>query len=305
MLASFSLSTKASFPFVRRTIRLSTRSFVSSSYTTQPRCIPHKTPPPFPRTVTHAFSTTHVAHKRKKHSAKDVNDSEDPSDGKESPPDLDDFSALEDAIASAHKRLKTDLSELRPGGKINPGVVENLRVQLGKDSKTERLSDVAQVVQRGRNLNVLFGDQNVGYRRAVFAYAALDRFFCRQSTDKPSSLWQHAKPISSAIQRSNLNLTPQPDSQSSLQLNITLPPVTTESRMEAVKAATQLGQKTSTAVQTARATQHKTLQSMKNDKRITADDFKRACKRMDEVVERGNTDVKRIVDNAKKILESG
>lgn len=79
--------------------------------------------------------------------------------GDESPTD---FTELEAAIQKAHERLKEDLSKLRSGGRFNPEVVENLRVHVVKGSKeTVRLSDVAQVVPRGRILNLMIGEKEV------------------------------------------------------------------------------------------------------------------------------------------------
>jgi len=74
-----------------------------------------------------------------------------------------DFSTLEADIATAIERLKNDLSKLRAGGRFNPEVLENLRVQMDKGgSKSERLSDVAQVVPKGRVVQVLVGEKDVG-----------------------------------------------------------------------------------------------------------------------------------------------
>ena len=64
-----------------------------------------------------------------------------------------DVSGLESQILKAIEKLTHELSQLRGGGKLNPEVVENLKVQLGttggKDShgkETVRLGDIAQVV---------------------------------------------------------------------------------------------------------------------------------------------------------------
>jgi len=82
-----------------------------------------------------------------------------------------DLSALSTAIASAHARLRDDLSKLRAGGRFNTDVVDALRVRLGgkagveKDGQTAattvRLGDLAQVVPRGRVLEVVVGEREV------------------------------------------------------------------------------------------------------------------------------------------------
>lgn len=77
--------------------------------------------------------------------------------------DPSDFSALEEEIAKTIERLRSDLSKLRSGGRFNPDVLEALRVQLGKgsDSAVVKLGDVAQVIPKGRTVQVLVGEQDV------------------------------------------------------------------------------------------------------------------------------------------------
>lgn len=73
-----------------------------------------------------------------------------------------DFTTLEADIASALEKVKNDLSKLRAGGRFNPEVVENLRVQLDKNAdQTVKLSDVAQVIPKGRTVQVLVGEKDV------------------------------------------------------------------------------------------------------------------------------------------------
>jgi ribosome recycling factor len=74
-----------------------------------------------------------------------------------------DFSTLDAGIKKLLEKLKNDLSKLRTGGRFNPEVLENLRVQLSKDSKnTERLGDLAQVLPKGgRSLMILVGEKDV------------------------------------------------------------------------------------------------------------------------------------------------
>lgn len=73
-----------------------------------------------------------------------------------------DFSALEADIKTCIERLKDDLSKLRAGGRFNPEVLENLRVQPDKASnQTVKLSDVAQVLPKGRTVQVMVGEKEV------------------------------------------------------------------------------------------------------------------------------------------------
>lgn len=77
-----------------------------------------------------------------------------------------DFADLEGDIAQAIERLKSDLSKLRAGGRFNPEVVENLRVQPEKgNNQTVRLSDLAQVIPKGRQVQIIVGEKDV---RMVF-----------------------------------------------------------------------------------------------------------------------------------------
>lgn len=64
----------------------------------------------------------------------------------------------------AIEKLTHDLAQLRSGGRLNPDIVESLKVQLGtagQGKETVRLGDIAQVVPRGRVLNVICGDDAV------------------------------------------------------------------------------------------------------------------------------------------------
>jgi ribosome recycling factor len=75
-----------------------------------------------------------------------------------------DISGLEARILRALEKLTHDLSQLRGGGRMNPDIVESLKVQLGTaghGKESVRLGDIAQVVPRGRVLNVICGEEAV------------------------------------------------------------------------------------------------------------------------------------------------
>ena len=100
-----------------------------------------------------------------------------------------DLSAMEAGIHKAQEKLKDDLSKLKPGGRFNTEIIENLRVPLmnqnrgksvvssGKGDKekdkekerekekvTVRLGDLAQVIPRsGRLVVVLVGEEEVNF----------------------------------------------------------------------------------------------------------------------------------------------
>lgn len=85
-----------------------------------------------------------------------------------------DFSALEADISKSLERLRTDLSKLRAGGRFNPETLEALRVQPSKASnETVRLADVAQIIPKGRTIQVLVGDQEVSLPATSEYHSAL------------------------------------------------------------------------------------------------------------------------------------
>ncbi|KAF2164110.1 hypothetical protein M409DRAFT_68039 [Zasmidium cellare ATCC 36951] len=211
-----------------------------------------------------------AAREEKQAASKDSKDasSEDPFD----------FSALEADIANSIERLKNDLSKLRAGGRFNPEAVESLRVQPDKnDKQTFKLSDLVQVIPKGRTVQVLVGEKD------------------------------HVKPVSSAIQASALSLTPQPDPTGSnpLMLVLNIPPPTADSRKAAVAEATKAGDKATTSVRDARGKQQKKMRAMQLNKSARPDDLKKAGSMMEKVVEKGSDELKKVLDNAKKVLESG
>ncbi|KAF2276653.1 ribosome recycling factor [Westerdykella ornata] len=189
-----------------------------------------------------------------------------------------DVSVLEAAILRAIERLTHELAQLRAGGRLNPNVVENLRVQLGtaKDGKeTVRLGDIAQVIPKGRFLNVMVSEKD------------------------------HIKPVTSAIYASNHNLAPQqPHPDAPLTIPVPIPPPTGESRQAALEAAQKAAEQADKAIQNARAAHHKKLRKFELEKAVLPDDLQKAKKRMEEVVKKGHGEVKHIVDGAKKVLQS-
>ncbi|KAI7124355.1 hypothetical protein KC352_g32363, partial [Hortaea werneckii] len=128
-----------------------------------------------------------------------------------------------------------------------------------------------------------------------------------KETVKLNDLAQHVKPVISAIASSNLSLTPHPDPTGAnpLMLVINIPPPTAESRKAAVQDAAKAGEKASTSARDARGKQQKKLRGMQLNKSVRPDDLKKAGTQMEKVVEKGNAELKRVVDNAKKVLESG
>ncbi|PVH93581.1 ribosome recycling factor [Periconia macrospinosa] len=195
--------------------------------------------------------------------------------------DAFDFETLESQILKAIEKLTHDLAQLRGGGRLRPEVVENLTVHLGtagKDGKGKesvKLRDIAQVIPRGKVLNVVCGEA------------------------------EHIKPVSSAIAASNHSLTPlAPESSNPLTIQVPLPPPTGDSRRQAIDTATRLSMEADRSIQAARQTHNKNLRKMSLDRTILPDDLQKASRKMQEVVKRGHTEVKRITEGAKKVLEA-
>lgn len=207
-----------------------------------------------------------------------------------------DVSGLEAQILKAIEKLTHDLSQLRGGGKLNPEVVESLKVQLGtahEGKETVKLGDIAQVVPRGRMMNVVCGEESVRL--------PTNNATCPMLTTPT----QHIKPITSAIAASPHSLTPlAPESSNPLTIQVPLPPPTGESRRAAVDAAIKASERADKFIQTARQEHNKRLRKYELNREVLPDDLQKAKKRMEDVVKKGHTEVKRISDGAKRVLES-
>lgn len=110
------------------------------------------------------FSTSQCLHKKGAKAAREEKREVKQAAGAEAAGTTDpyDFADLEAHIAPALERLKSELSKLRGGGRFNPEVVENLRVQPEKGSnQSVRLSDLAQVVPKGRQVQIIVGEKDV------------------------------------------------------------------------------------------------------------------------------------------------
>jgi ribosome recycling factor len=177
------------------------------------------------------------------------------------------------------ERLTHDLSQLRAGGRFNPEKIESLKVTLqdgDNNRSTERIRDLAQVIAKGRNVQVLVHDED------------------------------HVKAVNTAIVTSVLNLTPHgPTSEAPTTLSIQVPPPTGESRLQAVEAAKKEEEVALGKIREARGKHQKKLRAMGVSKSVRPDDLQKAQKVMEDVVKRGNEDVKRVVEDARRVLERG
>lgn len=113
--------------------------------------------------------------------------------------------------------------------------------------------------------------------------------------------------MSSAIQSSSLSLTPQPDPTGAnpLLLVVNIPPPTAESRKAVIAEAAKAGDGATSGIRNSRGKQQKKLRAMGLAKAARPDDLKKAGAQMEKLVEKATTELKKVVDNAKKVLESG
>lgn len=139
------------------------------AHTRHNRALPLASPPQCLFQKARCFSDSTPLHKKagKANKAHARTDSSPPvSDGQPPTPtdEAYDVGGLEAQILKAIEKLTHDLSQLRGGGKLNPEIVENLKVQLGtagEGKESVKLGDIAQVVPRGRMLNVVCGEEEV------------------------------------------------------------------------------------------------------------------------------------------------
>jgi len=183
------------------------------------------------------------------------------------------FAKLENEIARITDKLKEDLSKLRTG-RADPGILEALEVVVDKSMHTAvLLKDVAHVVTKGRAL-------------AVTVYEAAN-----------------VKKVVSAIQIAELNLQPVTDTKNPLLIMVPLPPPTKESRTEAANQAAKVGNKAQDAVRNARLVTHKKIQAAK--KGVRPDDFKKADKKMEDIVKKRKAEVEAVIAAARKGIMEG
>lgn len=95
-----------------------------------------------------------------------------------------------------------------------------------------------------------------------------------------------------------------PEQSAPLTIQVPLPPPTGESRRAAVASAVKASERADKWIQTARQEHHKRLRKYELNREVLPDDLQKAKKQMEDVVKKGHTEVKRISDSAKRVLES-
>ena len=214
-----------------------------------------------------------------------------------------DYSELEAGIAKAIARLKDALAKTRDAGRVSAGMIESLPVELnvkgggahGESPHKERLrvGDIASVVPKGgRMMQVFCGEETVRPRECSCVTLLLTRFAL-----------QHIKPISNAIKASPHSLVPEPDKQNPMLLLIPIPPATAETRKQAAAEAKKVMERASLEVRTARGDAQKKFRKMELQKTVVVDELRKAHKGMEDVVKKGQDEVKRVYEAALKTLE--
>ena len=198
-----------------------------------------------------------------------------------------DFSTLQADIDRALARLRDALTKTRDAGRVSAQMIEELPVEINvKGGSTSggsahkertRVGDIASVVPKGgRAMNVFVSEESF------------------------------LKPVTAAIQASPYSLTPQAASSTStnpLMIEVPVPPVTAETRAQAANEAKKCTEKASLEVRTARGEAQKVFRRMELEKLVIKDELHKAHKGMEEVVKKGQEEVKRFGDAAVKALE--
>lgn len=187
-----------------------------------------------------------------------------------------DFRDLDDGFARNIDKLKEGLSKLRPGGRLDPEVIENFRVTFSGRNGTERLGDLATVIRKGgRTISVIVAEE------------------------------ENLRAVTNTIGTSQHSLNPIPDPESALTLNVDIPPPTTESRNAVKHAAKELMETANHAIRQVRGDYQKKLRKLELDKktRVPKDEMVRAHKEMEKKNEAAVKEVKRIYEERIKALD--
>lgn len=172
----------------------------------------------------------------------------------------DAISELQEGIQKAHEALHRDLSRLRTG-RANPDILESLRVDFyGTPTPISQMATIT--VPEPRMLAV-----------------------------KPWDKTQ-VRAVEKAIMESNLGLNPQSDGE---LIRLPLPMLTEERRKDLVKLARRSGEDCKVAIRKARHGAKDILDALQEEGSASEDDCDRARKRVEEVVQAGQTKTDEIV----------
>lgn len=107
------------------------------------------------------------------------------------------------------------------------------------------------------------------------------------------------------MRASQYSLAPQeagPEDPNPLCITVPVPPVTAETRAQAAGECKKCLEKASGEIREVRGQMQKRFRRMEIEKLVIVDEIKKAHKKMEEVVRKGNEDAKKAVDGAVKAL---
>lgn len=172
---------------------------------------------------------------------------------------------LKDGIEKAQTALKRDLSRVRTG-RANPAMLESIKVDYyGTPTPIHQMASIS--VPEPRMMVVKPWD------KSTFQL------------------------IEKAIMSSPVDLNPQSDGEI---IRLPVPSLTEERRRDLTKLARDHGEKCKVAVRAARKDARDMLDSMKKDGDVGEDEADRALKKVEEIVQVGNTRVDEIVAKKEK-----
>lgn len=234
-----------------------------------------------------------------------------------------DFSELESKIQKALSRLADALArETRNAGRsVSVETMEALPVEIktgespkhdphrgsppagGFSKETVRLGEVATVVWRGgRTMQILAHEESVScVSQTILIHLPTPCNVIFQSEKLNQK--KYIKPLTASLLSSPHSLNPQPDAHNPLALTLTIPPATTETRRRAADEAKQSLERAMLDVRTARGDMQKKFRRWETNKDVVVDELRKAHRRMEEVVKRGEADGKKLYDNALKALD--
>lgn len=213
-------------------------------------------------------------------------------------PDPYDHTDLQANIDKAIARLQSALTKTRDAGRVSTEMLEALPVELnlkgtdtqGKPSHKEtiRLGDLASVVPRGGRAMQIFAAEEAHIKPLVAAVMASPYSLAPESPTTPAS--------ASSDSSSNNNNNP-------LCITVPVPPVTAETRQQAVTEAKRCLDRAQLEVRNARGEAQKRHKTMEKNKVVVVDELRKAHKGMEEVARKGAEEVKRIHDQAVRTLQ--
>ena len=191
----------------------------------------------------------------------------------EAAPDID---TLKSKLQSVEEALKQNLQTYQQRSRrIDPAVFDSLRIPINKAAPAVLFRDVAQVTIRdSKTITVTVFDES------------------------------HLKPVTRALQTSSFGFSnPQPSPKAlHTQLILYLPPITRESRLEQVKAATSATAHATDAIRDHRRIFLTSLKKQSSHGGILMDSVRRVEAEVERVVKAANGSVAKLLESARNSI---